>query len=124
MVSKKRIHYLCEGGIEYKMRMGYTNLIGGALFFYPTLTLMIDSYNHSSPCCELLQPDLLKSQIRRIIISGPRNVKTCLWWFANNKGGDQPAHPRSLISTFIIHLLESIISMLARSKISFSNKSL
>ena len=37
-------------------------------------------------------------------------VKTCLWWFGNNKGADQPAHPRSLISTFVIGLLESIIS--------------
>ena len=40
--------------------------------------------------------------------------------FANNKGADQPAsaHPRSLISTFVIHLLESIISRLAASEIS------
>ena len=35
--------------------------------------------------------------------------------FANNKGADQPAHPRSLISTFIIPVLESIISKLATS---------
>ena len=33
--------------------------------------------------------------------------------FANNKGADQPAHPRSLISAFIIRLMESIISRLA-----------
>ena len=38
--------------------------------------------------------------------------------FVNNKGADQPAHPRSLISAFVIHLLESIISRLARSEIS------
>ena len=35
---------------------------------------------------------------------------------ANNKGADQPAHPRRLISAFIIHFLESIISRLATSK--------
>ena len=29
--------------------------------------------------------------------------------FANNTGADQPAHPRSLISAFVIHFLESII---------------
>ena len=29
--------------------------------------------------------------------------------FANNKDADQPAHPRSLISDFVIRLLESII---------------
>ena len=39
--------------------------------------------------------------------------------FANNKGADQPAHPRRLINAFVIHVLECIISKLASSKISF-----
>ena len=30
--------------------------------------------------------------------------------FANNKDTDKPVHPRRLISTFVIHLLESILS--------------
>ena len=38
--------------------------------------------------------------------------------FANNKGADQPAHLRSLISAFVIHLLGRIISELAESEIS------
>ena len=38
--------------------------------------------------------------------------------YANNKGEDQPAHLRSLISTFIIRCLYSIISILAQSKLS------
>ena len=33
---------------------------------------------------------------------GPRREKTCLQGFANNKGEDQPAHPRNLISAFVI----------------------
>ena len=37
--------------------------------------------------------------------------------FANNNGADQPAHLRSLISTFIIRLLESSISKLATGEI-------
>ena len=37
---------------------------------------------------------------------------------ANNKGADQPAHPRSLISTFVVRCLDSIIHVLAKSKIS------
>ena len=37
----------------------------------------------------------------------------------NNKGADQPAHLCSLISTCIIRLLESILSELATSEISF-----
>ena len=39
--------------------------------------------------------------------------------YANNKGTDQPAHSRSLISTFIVHYLDSsIIPVFAKSKIS------
>ena len=36
----------------------------------------------------------------------------------NNKGADQPALPRRLISTFVMYLLESIIPRLATSEIS------
>ena len=51
-------------------------------------------------------------------ITGPRRGKTCRRGVANNTGADQPAHPRSLISAFVIRFLESIISRLAPSKIS------
>ena len=50
-------------------------------------------------------------------IPGPRREKTCLRWFANNKGADQPANLHRLISTFVICILESIISKLAASEI-------
>ena len=36
----------------------------------------------------------------------------------NNKGADQPAHPRSLISAFVVRCLDSIVPILAKSKIS------
>ena len=36
----------------------------------------------------------------------------------NNKGADQPAHSRSLISTFVLRFLESNISKLATGEIS------
>ena len=48
----------------------------------------------------------------------PRSVKTCLRGFANNKGTDKSAHPRRLISAFVIGFLKSIISKLAKSEIS------
>ena len=38
--------------------------------------------------------------------------------FANNKGVDQPAHPHSLISAFVILFLESITSKVATGDIS------
>ena len=52
-------------------------------------------------------------------IYGPRRKKTWLQGFGNNTGADQPAHPRSLISAFVIRVLERTISRLATSKISF-----
>ena len=53
-----------------------------------------------------------------MIIIGPRREKTCLRWFANNKGADQPAHPRSLISAIVVLFLTSIICELATDEIS------
>ena len=35
----------------------------------------------------------------------------CLMSYANNKGADQPAHPHSLISAFVVRCLDSIISL-------------
>ena len=40
--------------------------------------------------------------------------------FANNKGADQPAHPGSLINTYVIRLLEGIISRLAKRRFTFA----
>ena len=38
--------------------------------------------------------------------------------YANNKGADQSAHPRSLISAFVVRCLDSVISLVSVSKIS------
>ena len=38
--------------------------------------------------------------------------------YANNKGADQPAHPRSLISAFVFRCLDSIIPLVSKSEIS------
>ena len=59
------------------------------------------------------------SQLRHAASSyGPGHAKTCLMAYANNKGADQPAHPRSLISTFVVRCLDSMICILALSKVS------
>ena len=39
-------------------------------------------------------------------------------WIANNTGPDQPAHPRSLISAFVVQFLESFLCKLAMGVIS------
>ena len=53
---------------------------------------------------------------RRLI--GPRREKTCLRGFANNTSADQTAHPRSLISAFVIRFFKSIICKLETGEIS------
>ena len=42
----------------------------------------------------------------------------CLMPYANNKGADQPVHPRSLTSTFVVRCLDSMICILAISEVS------
>ena len=55
---------------------------------------------------------------------GPRREKTCLRGFANNTGADQPAHPRSLISAFVIRVLKVPYLSLLQAKFYFSSYSL
>ena len=43
-------------------------------------------------------------------INGPGYAKVCIMPYANNKGADQPAHPRSLISTFVVRCLDTRVS--------------
>ena len=38
--------------------------------------------------------------------------------YANNKGTGQPAHPRSLISAFVVRCLDSVMSLVSVTKIS------
>ena len=57
----------------------------------------------------------------RVILLNPNepgHEKTCLVLYANNKGADQPAHPRSLISAFIVRCLDSVMSLVSVTKIS------
>ena len=44
-------------------------------------------------------------------LNEPGHEKVCLMSHTNNKGADQPAHSRSLISAFVVRCLDSIISL-------------
>ena len=61
---------------------------------------------------------MCSSSYHSLLKYGTRREKACLLGFVNNKGADQPAHPRSLFSAFVILFLESMISNLATSEIS------
>ena len=43
-------------------------------------------------------------------------MKNLFMPYANNKGADQPAHPRSLISAFVVRCLDSTVSLVSISK--------
>ena len=51
----------------------------------------------------------------------PGHEKMCLMSYANNKGADQPAHSRSLISAFVVRCLDSIIHVSLDSSRNFKN---
>ena len=50
-------------------------------------------------------------------LTGPGHAKKCFMPYENNKAADQPAHPRSLISTFVFRCLDSMICILAISEV-------
>ena len=45
-------------------------------------------------------------------------MRKCLMSYTNNKGADQPVHPCSLISAFVVRSLDSIISLDSTAEIS------
>ena len=63
-------------------------------------------------------------KIRLILIKWSAEEKCATSWenlfmpYANNKGADQPGHPHSLISAFVVRCLDSIIPLLAIAEIS------
>ena len=79
----------------------------------PTKCEQSDDSDH--PCHK---PSLIKIYICALICSsyGPQREKTLLLGFANNTGADQPALPRSLISSFVIRFSESTICKRATSE--------
>ena len=63
----------------------------------------------------------IKEETKRLppfLIIGPGHAKTCLMPYANNKGADQLEHARSLISTFVVRCLDSMMCILAITKVS------
>ena len=60
--------------------------------------------------CLIKRNNIICASVRENLSSG----------FANNTDADQPAHPRSLISAFVIRFWDSVISKLAAGKLSIS----
>ena len=64
-----------------------------------------------SPLCHMQTSLQAATNIKHLQQYEPGHEKMCLMSYANNKGADQPVHPRSLISAFDVRCLDSIISL-------------
>ena len=62
--------------------------------------------------------DTRRSFRQRAIIIGAVSGENLFMPYANNKGTDQPVHLRSLISTFVVRCLDSIIPPVSIAEIS------
>ena len=70
------------------------------------MTLEISCESSASRKKKSQYAELMSQHLRFWYLShGPQREKTCHWVFGNNKGTDQPAHPRSLI--MCIHTVRS-----------------
>ena len=67
--------------------------------------------------CHLFGLYLTHDKLWKKSIFEPCHEKNLFVPYANTKGEDQPAHLSCLISTFVVHCLDCIICILAKSKI-------
>ena len=89
---------------KYLSRKRLLPKYGSSILTLPLVKLFNDIL-HSTDYPEIWNVSLIST------INEPGHEKMCLMPYPNNKGADQPAHPRSLISTFVVRCLDSIISL-------------
>ena len=78
----------------------------------------LESYEHDEQVLLCSGPNKLTRKCYKQDPYESRREKTGLMSYANNKGADQPAHPRRLISAFVIRSSDSIIPIVGISEIS------
>ena len=92
-----RIFFPKISNIEHKLYPHITIICGNLILQYLGFTFPIHR--------------CLSQQLAHLKKHEPGHEKMCLMSYANNKGADQPAYPRSLISAFVLRCLDSIISL-------------
>ena len=73
---------------------------------------------HAGERCDPWASGLNLISMYTIAHNEPGHGKMCLMPYANNKGADQPAHPRSLISAFVVRCQDRMIPRVYISKVS------
>ena len=83
--------------------------------FHDVQSVVNQKYYSYNPCGAFNEGECTNAAVRVLSVSLLFDKWAfTLREFENNKGTDQPAQQRSLISAFVIRLLESIISKLAQ----------
>ena len=88
---------LCSLYVVYDPMLVHTDSKAG---YYDFVVRWLNSFN-------------LLSRLWKIIIIWATAWENLFMLYANNKGADQPAPPHSLISTFVVRCLDSIISLVS-----------
>ena len=129
-MKQREVTNFAKGGnlIASLCKIGYFphRMFGKFLF---EIKILLYKLLEQLPYCKftIIRENFIFTNIREFLLSQiqhspetfePRHEKTCFMPYANNKGADQPAYPRRLISTFVIHYLDSIIHILIKSKTS------
>ena len=99
----KTKHKLVIGHQKYK---NDKSVISAFYFFIGIKSMLV--MNNASKMCICVKK---KKDRKNEWTNEPGHQKMCLMSYANNKGADQPAHPRSLISAFVVRCWDSIISL-------------
>ena len=81
--------------------------VGGIVFISADLECNLYFFNRAKHPAFIFSPKL-----------EPGFEKTCLIPYANNKCSYQPAHPRSLVSAFVVRCLDSVIHLRNKSNLS------
>ena len=76
----------------------------------------LDWIESASPEIDTISMQALTFTVKLINMS--RAMRKCVLCHANNKGADQPAHSRSLISAFVVRCLDSVMFLVSVIKIS------
>ena len=95
----------------------------GKVLRYKIYTLFQTTWNMfiiqtTSSFCSIVSNFYMLSTCVSNFLIEPGHEKMCLMSYTNNKGADQPAHPRNLISAFVVRCLDSIISLDCTAEIS------
>ena len=96
----------------------------------PTLVFCLDPKHDQTFYCELKENySQLGRKCGKIVwefqfLYRPGRAKACRMTYANTKSADQTVHPHSLIIAFVVRCLDSMVYILAKSKVSTNSSQL